>query len=399
MNNTVESIGLHVLSVSPINKEKDVNVHSDITITFDSDVDIGTFNRNIVVLQDINGIYDGVTSLNDYSKYAVVKGSIAYADRVLTYTPEKPFDTDTCYILLLNDNITDITGNKLVKKSITCFYTEAVASYPKCVFTSPKYGCITSNVPEFEWENLNAPSYIFQVSKINSFESLLCDEPINGNEVSEHISYAPDPSIFNNEGVYFIRVKAENGQWSNVHQIFIKPITDAVVAHEDTPEIQNLQEFLDGINEELVILERFPVPDSINNPLNTNVIYVKFQGKVDESLLDIDNSWVYGESDDEDHEKYSQGELPGSWSVIYDSYYDVTYVIFTPFDSDIIQDDELVDDEPNIEPSEPSEQEEPINEEPNTPTEPIEGENGNTGDTEEEPSGELPDELDVEEGD
>lgn len=341
MNNTNETVGLRVLTVSPNHRASDVNVNSSIDITFSSDINPASFMKNIVVLEDYNRIFKNINSLKDYSQYSVVKGSISYKDKVLTYTPNEPFHTDTCYVVMLSDGITDITGNKLIKKHVSCFYTEAVASYPPCEILSPKYGCIVSAIPEFSWKNQGAESYVFQVSKNNTFELLLCNEMIPGNQVEDILRYTP---VFKaEEGIYHVRVKSEGGDWSNVHQIFIKEITDAVIAEQDTPEILHLDEFLDGLEEPIEILEYFPAPDSINNSLKTNLIYIKMKGKVDEDKLKLDDCYVYGESFDEEREEYAHETIDGKWSVVYDSYFDVTYVIFTPVNLDDVEELEFLE--------------------------------------------------------
>ncbi len=327
MDNQNETIGLRVLYTSPSHSESNVNVNSNISVTFSSDIDPSTITKNIVVLEDYNNIYKNPNSLRDYSKYAVTKGSISYQEKILTYTPDKPFNTDSSYILMLNDEIMDITGNKLVQKYIAVFYTEKVASYPKCEITAPKYGAITNEIPEFKWINQKAPSYVFQMSKINSFESLILDEVISGNEVEEEMSYTPE---FNaKEGMYFVRIKSENGDWSDVHQFFIKPITDAVIAKEDIPDMKAFEDFFEDLEEPIEIIDYFPRENSLNNSLKTNIIYIKIKGKVDESRINLDDCYIYGESLDDEHEEYSHGEVSGSWSVVYDSYHDCTYVIFT----------------------------------------------------------------------
>ena len=332
MNNTNETIGLRVLTVSPNHYASDVNVNSTIDITFSSDVNPASFVKNVVVLEDYNKIYKNINSLKDYSQYSVVKGGISYRDKVLTFTPDEPFHTNSCYVVMLNDGIADITGNKMSRKHVSCFYTESVASYPPCEIISPKYGCIVNAIPEFSWKNQCAESYIFQISKSNSFELLLCDEVIVGNRVEEVLKHKP---IFHaEEGIYHVRVKAENGEWSNVHQFFIKAITDAVVAQEDVPEMLHLDEFLDGLEEPIEILEYFPADNSINNSLKTNIIYIKIKGKVDEEKLKLDDCYVYGDSFDEEHEEYAHETVDGKWAMIYDSYFDVTYVIFTPVSLD-----------------------------------------------------------------
>lgn len=41
-------------------------------------------------------------------------------------------------------------------------------------------------------------------------------------------------------------------------QIFIKIITDAVIANEDTPELMHFDEFIEGLEEPIEVLEFFP---------------------------------------------------------------------------------------------------------------------------------------------
>ena len=341
MNNNNETVGLRVLNISPNHQMANVNVHSSIDITFSSDINPATLVNNIVVLEDYNKIYRNINSLKDYSQYSVAKGAISYRDKVLTYTPNEPFHTDTCYVVMLSDGITDITGNKMIKKHVSCFYTESVASFPRCEITSPKYGSIVNTIPEFVWKNQCSESYTFQVSKSNSFELLLCNETIPGNKVEELIKFKP---TFNaSEGMYHVRVKSENGEWSNIHQIFIKEITDAVVSEQDTPEIMHLDEFLDGLEEPIEILEFFPANDSINISLKTNIIYIKIKGKIDESRLRLDDCYVYGESFDEEHEEYAHETVDGKWTVVYDSYFDVSYVIFTPVNLDDVEELEFLE--------------------------------------------------------
>ena len=378
MNNQNETVGLRVLSVSPSHSESNVNVNSTIDVTFSSDINPSTLTKNIVVFEDYNKVYKNANSLKDYSKYSVVKGSINYNDKVLTYTPDKPFNTDSCYILMLNDKIADITGNQLVQKLISVFYTEKVASYPRCEIVAPKYGNITNEIPTFKWINQKSPSYVFQISKSNSFEVTILDEVIPGNEYEDEISYTPE---FNaQEGMYFIRVKSENGEWSDTHQIFIKPITDAVIAQEDTPEMVAFEDFFEGLVDPVEVLEYFPKDHSVNNSLKTNIIYIKIKGKLDESRIDLTNCSIYGESLDEDHEEYSHTEISGSWSIVYDSYYDATYIIFTPRLLNSQEEEEEEDESVEPEPIEP-EPTEP--EEPNEPTEQEEPVEENTGEEEE----------------
>lgn len=341
MNNYNETQGVRVVDVSPGQREGKVNVHSNVVVTFSADINPSSFGRNIVVLEDYNKIFKNVNSLKDYSQYRVVKGSISYKDRVLTYTPDEPFNTDTCYVFMLNDGITDITGNRMIKKHVSCFYTESVASYPRVEVLSPKYGAICEAMPEFTWKNQGSESYEFQVSKENTFELLLYNKIIPGQKVERIMRH--DPEFIPEEGMYHIRIRSENGEWSDVHQIFIKPVVDAVVAEQDVPEIMHLNEFLDGLEDPIEVLEFFPSQDSVNISLKINLIYIKIKGKIDDSKVRLEDSYVYGESFDEDHEEYGHETVDGKWIVIYDSHFDVTYVIFQPVNLDDVEEKEFIE--------------------------------------------------------
>lgn len=338
MNNTNESIGLRVLTVSPEHKSKNINVNSEIKIEFSADINPGTFAKNIVVLKDYNKIYKDINSLKDYSQYSVVKGSISYNDRILVYTPNEPFSTDTCYIIMLSDNITDITGSKMIRKHVSCFYTEAVASFPRVEIMSPKFGAITNEIPEITWKNQFSASYTMQVSKANTFELLLYDKEIPGSLIGETVTHKPEFKM--EEGLYYLRIKSENGEWSDTHQFFIKAITDAVIAEEDIPDIMNYEEFMENLEEPIEILEMFPENGSVNNTLKTNVIYIKIKGKVNEERINLNDSYVFGSTIDEEHPENTHDLVDGKWTLIYDSYYDVTYVIFTP---------EIIDEKEDLE--------------------------------------------------
>ena len=322
MNNQNETLGLRIESTNPSHNDTEVNVWHGITITFTSDIDPSTLAKNLVVFKDYNNIYKNIESLKDYSKYGVVNGSVSYADKVATFTPSERFETGMRYILIVNNKISDITGNVLANKYVTAFTTETIESFPKSEFTAPKYGLITGIVPEFSWKDLGAPSYEFQMSKNNSFELLLFEETVTGTSITPDVEYE--------EGMYFARVKAERGEWSDVHQIFIKPIMDAVVAMEDTPDIINYEDFMEGLKEPLEVLEEFPTDGSGNISLKTNIIYIKINGRVEPSSLNISDCYVYGTSIDEENEDYSHGIVSGTWSVVYDVSQNVTYIIFTP---------------------------------------------------------------------
>lgn len=317
--------GLRILNVIPDNCSKNINIHSDIKIEFDADVNPGSIKGNFVVLEDPNRVYKNTSDLKDSSNFIQVKGNVGYSNKVLTFTPQEPLKIDTGYVVILNEDIKDIIGNQLTRTYISTFFTEMTASFKRVEFIAPKYGSICNNIPEFTWGNVGAPSYVFQVSKINTFETLIVDTFVVGNGTDKEISFKPD--FFVSEGIYHVRVKAEDSAWSDITQFFIKPITDAVVANEDG--IVDLTDFMSEIEEPIEILEFFPADGSILNSTKTNVIYIKVAGHLDESEVDFSRFFVTGAMfDEDDNADNEHGEVYGSWSLVYDSYFDETFLVF-----------------------------------------------------------------------
>jgi hypothetical protein len=329
MNNGNETLGLSVISTTPEAHQTNINVNSQIEITFSGDINRSTLNNSIIVFEDYAGVYNGLSSLKSSDKFNIVKGTVTYADRVLKFTPKEQLNIDTRYIVVLNNTLQDITGNLLLNKFVFAFNTEITKSYAKCEIIYPTFGLISNVIPTIQWNSQNAPSYILQISKSNKFESLLFETFVVDDDAETIVEFKPD--IPYKEGVYYVRVKSEGGEWSEPCQFFIKEVTDAVVAADDQSEELYLDDFLAGLEEELEILEFFPKEDSINNSLKTNIFYIKIKGEVQESRLSLLDFEVTGTAfDEEDDSTYEHGTLDGSWSIVYDAIYNCTYLIFTP---------------------------------------------------------------------
>lgn len=351
MNNGNETIGVTVVSNVPKQLDTGVPLDAPVRIEFSADLNRETIKNCMVVLEDWKGIYDGASSLKDASQYNIVKGSVKYADRIIEYTPEQQFKTDTRYIVILNNTIRDVTGAPLIKKRIFSFTTEVSQGYGSTKMFAPQYGMIYSEIPEVSWKDIGAPSYIVQVSKSPLFESLVYENFIVPGKDNTYTDkdrseippeeLAPEPETFQvitavpdfvkQEGVYYVRVRPEGGKWCGAVQFFIKIVTDAVVAEDDQDDGLYLKDFLADFQEETEILELFPPDGTVNQSLKTNIFYVKMAGMVDESRISFPDCHVEGEPFDEDDDaEYEHGNLNGSWSLIYDPDLDCTYLIFTP---------------------------------------------------------------------
>jgi hypothetical protein len=329
MDNGNETLGLRVVTTKPEAHMANVNVNSKIEITFSSDVNPATLQKSIIVFEDYKNVYTGVTSLKDSNNFNTVKGTVTYADRILVFTPQQQLNVNTRYIVMLNNSIKDIVGNMMLSKFVFAFSTELVKSYGKSEFVAPDFGSICETIPEISWKNQQSESYIFQMSKMNTFETLLHENFVVGSTTGATISYTPNVQLA--EGIYYARVKSEGGEWSNPLQFFFKEITDAVVAQEDASESIYLEDFLNDLEEPLEVLEFFPSQNSLNISLKTNIIYIKIKGKVDAKSFNINNCLVFGSPfDEEDDIGYSHGTVDGTWNVVYDKLLDLTYIIFEP---------------------------------------------------------------------
>lgn len=338
MNNGNETFGLRVNEFLLVDDKEEktfvnVNLYSPIKIQFSAELNPSTIVKNILLLEDKFSIYENYDSLKDYSKFGIIKGTVSYKDRILTFMPDvgqlKP---NKKYILILNNGLCDILGNRLVKKEVCTFTTSKVRTNLPIVFRSPKFGVITEQIPTFEWDAQDCAYYIFQVSMNNSFELLCYEEniPFNGYlDVTNHpvlVSHIPDMAY--KEGQYYVRVKSDNGQWSDPFEFYLKDITPGLVAKEDQSELLHLDEFLENLKEPVEVLEQFPTKNQLQVGTKTDCMYLKLKGRIPYEEIDFAKATVFGESMDETGENH--GEVNGTWKHIYDPEEDVTFLVFTP---------------------------------------------------------------------
>ena len=100
MNNGNETLGLSVISTIPEAHQTNVNVNKHIEIKFSGDINKSTLNNSIIVFEDYNGVYNGITSLKSSEQFNIVKGTLTYADRIIKFKPKEPLNIDTKYIVV-----------------------------------------------------------------------------------------------------------------------------------------------------------------------------------------------------------------------------------------------------------------------------------------------------------
>jgi hypothetical protein len=308
-----------------------VNVNSEISIKFNSDINTSTIIGNFTILNDIEMSYVNSESLKEYSKFSQVQGNVSYRDKIITFKPTEAFKKDTRYLVCIKANgLKDILGNAMLVDYVGMFYTESTASLPGCNFITPLFGAILKEVPRFTWTDQHAKCYAFQISKEPSFEVLLCDALIKNTTAEADAEPFYDSTMSLVEGLYYARVRAINGSFGEVLQIFIKDTTEALVSIEDS--IENIP-FTD-YSEELEVLDMFPHENSCNMDTKVNIFYLKVKGLILAQNINFGDCFVIGDLLDEDEADTIEphGKLDGAWNVIYDVTEDITYIIFTPIE-------------------------------------------------------------------
>jgi hypothetical protein len=310
-----------------------VDVNSDIRIKFNSDINTGTIIGNFTVLEDPQFLFTTTENLStDRIKYNTVQGAVSYEDKTLIFKPNKPLNENSRYLVLIRaGGILDILGRTMLTEYVGTFYTEINATLPKAEFLTPKFGVITSDVPEFTWGDQQSKAYVFQLSSEDTFETLLVDEIIKSN-TNDYAGTVYRPLMLLTEGLYYVRVRAINGNWSEPLQFFIKNTTEAVVTSEDVSEKSILEELDAAFERPLEILEMFPPEGAIQVDTKVNIVYLKVAGKLTSADIEFDNTFVTGDLFDlEDEGSINpHGVVSGKWEVVNDLNKDVTYIIFTP---------------------------------------------------------------------
>ena len=331
MVNSVETLGLRVETISPKPYMINVNVNTEIKIKFNSELNTSTIVGNFTVLNDTNMVYTGIDSLNDSSSFTPIQGNVSYKDKSIIFTPTEPLKKDTrCLICIRANGIKDILGNVMLIDYVGMFYTESTASLPGCNFISPVFGSIYQEVPQFTWTNQHTKCYVFQMSREPSFETLLCDALITNITTESNANSFYNPSLDLAEGLYYARVRALSGAWGEIHQVFIKDTTEALVSMEDSPE----GILLADAPEDIEVLDMFPHDKDCNVDTKVNIIYLKVGGLIEARSINFNECFIVGDLVDQDEADTVQphGNIQGTWNVVYDKSEDVTYIIFTPIE-------------------------------------------------------------------
>ena len=315
--------GLRAESMSPLSGTLGASVYSLLQVTFNSELNTGSILGNIAVFEDLYGRYAGMESIRQNPKgFARIEGKYTYKDRVVSFAPESPFKHSTKYILAIREGgVKDIYGNAFVAEQAFHFITESDDVEPRVVITAPTSGTTMNRISEIRWTNAESSAYHLELSTEKTFETIAFSDTVKAFDGSAPTLY--NPSIDFQDGMYYIRVRALKGLWSEPVQIFVKRVTDAVVTSEDLSDIIHQLE-IDEVPLEL--LQSFPPEENYETPLGLQLCYFKFKGLVPFDELDMYNSTA--EKILIDGSTEIPEDVPGEWIHVYSQKEDMTYIIY-----------------------------------------------------------------------
>lgn len=316
MINTINTLGLRVENVNPEKFKTKVNVNSDISVSFNSDLDSSSIFDNFKILKESAVKYDdGEINLSDFD---AVAGNITYKDKVVVFTPFLPLSINCKYIIYISANgIRDILGNTMLVDYISYFSTASYSELGICEILEPEKNKILYSLDKISLSKLDSDKYLIQISKTKTFDNLVLEKVIYTNLLEEDLKLG--------DGLYYIRAKAMNGEFGESCVITIKTHTNTVPTDQDLDEEYIWQEYQ---NDELKLLENFPTGIDINQ--KTNILYMKFNKILGIDSIDFFESFITGETNDEDISETDNGELDGSYITVSDDEKSETYVFFVP---------------------------------------------------------------------
>ena len=318
MISSISTLGLKPENIIPEKFKTNVDINTEISIYFNSELDTSTIIGNIYILEDKNFEYtNGPVDLNYYD---VIDGNLTYKDKSIIFTPKNQLNINSRYIIYIpKEGIRDIFGNVTLIDFISYFSTESFQAYAKCEILYPINNTTISSLEKISITDLNSPKYLVQISKIKTFDNLVLEETVDTPIVEKRYNIG--------DGLYFIRAKAINGEFGETNVFTIKSHENTIPTDQDLDEDYIWEEY---VEEPEALIETFPVNDSIGINEKTNVLYMKFNGIIDIDDIDFYESYLIGEPNDNDDNISSHDEVDGSYTVIHDEEKYETYIFFIP---------------------------------------------------------------------
>lgn len=322
----MENLGLRVESSNPGKYATQVSIGSEITISFNSELNTRTIPNSVFILKDPRRVYKdgGIVDLLDY--YEIEEGSISYKDKTIIFKPTNQLDKLSRYIIYVKkDTLSDILGTAMLTDYISYFDTASYEINRHCDILEPNNNQALERLEKIVVEDLGDVRYIIQISKSPTFETIVFDKLVETTEIVEDFNLG--------DGVYYVRARVENDKEFGDTIVFsIKSYVQTITTDQDIDEDFVYQPFQDP---ELELLAMYPESLTVNVNPKTNVMYMKFNKLIPLNAIDFYEAEIYGRFIDED-DKFNDdsvvehGNIDGSFTIVYDNDNQETYIFFTP---------------------------------------------------------------------
>ena len=329
MMGSLDTLGLRVETVSPSTFSNNIDINSEIKITFNSELNSDLIVSGIALLEDKDKKYIRNNMIKDLDDYDVVPVSITYKDKTIFMRPTMPLKEDCRYIIFADKRmLQDILGNMMLTDYITYFDTSS-DSYNVCSILIPENNSIIPVLDKINITETDCDRYCLQISKQPGFETVVYDEIVDGTNV-EKIYPLED-------GLYYIRAKEENAPEYGIANIFsIKSFKSTTVSDQDLDEDYIFEPLTE---EELKVIESYPANDVGLVNVKSNSVYMKLNKLIDIDNIDFYESSFEGELVD-DNDKYmeenlnsnqmSHQDVDGHYVFVQDEEKEETYIFFVP---------------------------------------------------------------------
>lgn len=318
MMTSISTLGLKPESIFPEKFKTNVSINSEISVYFNSELDASTIVGGFYILEDKEFKYaDGSVNLEEYK---VVEGNLIYKDKTIIFTPIDQLNIDSRYLIYMpKECIRDILGNVILIDIVSHFTTEGIKTNAKCDILYPINNTTLTSLDKIAVSDVDSEKYLIQISKVKTFDNLVHEEIVDKTVVEKNYNLG--------DGMYFIRAKAINSDFGDISLVTIKTHENTIPTDQDLDEDYIWQEYEE---ESGTFIESFPLDKSININEKTNVLYMKFKGIVELDDIDFYESYLVGESNDNDSNIISHEQVDGTFSVVHDEEKLETYVVFIP---------------------------------------------------------------------
>lgn len=320
------TLGLRVETVVPGMYATNVRVDSEIEIKFNSELNTDLVPNNFFVLKDTDKKYirDNILNVEDYE---VVEGLVTYKDKTIFFKPSNQLEEKTRYIIYVKKMVADILGNCMILDYVSYFDTEDNKSIDKPNILEPTNNSILQTLDKVVISEVDTYRYVVQISKQPTFEIVVYEEIVDGCNLEREFNLG--------DGLYYIRARAENGEYGDSIVFSIKSYRSTTPTEDDIDEDFIYEPYDEKV---LELIETVPALKEVQVNTKSNLIYMKFNDIIPIEDIDFYEAVVYGNYTDEDDQFNEDlqstatlhGDVQGSFCVVYDDENEETYVFFLP---------------------------------------------------------------------